>query len=57
MTEKQKVLQLIQEEIKRYEKIKESFFIKYFTTKGDKRWFSGAKSALENLECLIENKL
>jgi hypothetical protein len=57
MTEKQKVLQLIQEEIKRYEKRKESFFIKYFTTKGDKRWFSGAKSALENLECLIENKL
>lgn len=57
MTEKQKVLQLIQEEIKRYEKIKESFFTKYFTTKGDKRWFSGAKSALENLEYLIENKL
>ena len=57
MTEKQKVLQLIQEEIKRYEKRKESFFTKYFTTKGDKRWFSGAKSSLENLECLIENKL
>ena len=33
MTEKQKVLQLIQEEKKRYEKRKESFFTKYFTTK------------------------
>ena len=57
MTEKQQILELIKSEIKRYDERKESFFIKYFTTKGDKRFFSGAKFALEELECLIEINL
>ena len=57
MTEKEQILELIKLEIKRHDEKKESFFIKYFTTKGDKRFFSGAKFALEELECLIEINL
>jgi len=57
MTEKEQILELIKSEIKRHDERKESFFIKYFTTKGDKRFFSGAKFALEELECLIEINL
>jgi len=56
MNQKEKILELIEVEKLRIEKQKKYFFNRYFTTKGDKRWFDGRIFQLEELECLIKNK-
>lgn len=57
MTQKEQILQLILKEKQRNAKERRNIFTRFFTTKGDKRWFDGRFFALEELECLIESQV
>jgi len=57
MTQKEQILKLIEKEKERFEKDKSNSIKRYFMTDKDKRWFDGIIYGLEELECLIENKI
>jgi hypothetical protein len=57
MNQKQQILKLIEDEKIRLCKSEKTIFNKYFTTKGDKRWFDGIRFALENIEDLINTEI
>jgi hypothetical protein len=57
MTQKEQILELIEKEKERFKNSKSNSIKRYFMTAKDERWYDGIIYGLEELECLIENKI
>lgn len=57
MTQKEQIIKIIEELIIKFENDKEYSIKRYFMTDKDKRWFEGIVFGLQELECLIYEKI
>ena len=57
ITQKEQIIKLIEELVIKFENDKEYSIKRNFITDKDKRWFEGIVFGLQELECLIYNKV